>query len=102
MSTVATKITFKLSGLFGKSGRYYEFRTPLELVVETEEHGAWVHRLAELDIWTVEPARDDSLLALMDMLDAEYETYGNSALKFRHPAATRGHKRFHKIVKHVY
>lgn len=91
-----------LGGMFGKSGRYYEFSQPLELVAETEEGGSWIHRIEELEIWCVEPERDDSFLALMDLLDAEYEMYGNPKQKFRHPAATRNHERFQKAIKHVY
>ncbi|MEZ5339343.1 MAG: hypothetical protein R3F46_13920 [bacterium] len=102
MSSVATKITFKLKGLFGKSGRYYEFSKPLDLVIETEEQGSWIHRLEALGIWTVEPERNDSVQALMEMLDAEYEEYGKPGMKFIHPAATKAHRRFQRIVKHVY
>jgi len=99
MSTVATKITFKLSGLFGKSGRYYEFRTPLELVVETDELGNWIHRIDELDIWSVEPTREDSMQSLMQIMDEHYENYGIPKLKFSSAGARKVQKLLQDTIK---
>ncbi|MCB1218016.1 hypothetical protein KDL44_11525 [bacterium] len=101
MDLVATRIKLSLSGMFGRSGRYYEFREPVELIAETEEHGAWIHRLDALGIWTVEPGRADSLAALLELLDAEFGDYGKPDLEFDQPAATEAYKRFQQVVKRV-
>ena len=76
MSTVATKIVLNLAGMFGKSGRYYEFSQPLALVVEQIEEECWVFRMDELNLWAAEPSRAECAMSFAQLFDEHYELYG--------------------------
>jgi hypothetical protein len=102
MSTIATKIQFKLSGLFGKSGRYYEFREPLELIVEQVEENCWMHRIEELNLWAAEPSRAESSISFAQLFDEHYENYGMPGLKFEMASARRVQKQLQDAIKLVY
>jgi hypothetical protein len=101
MSTIATKIQFKLSGLFGKSGRYYEFREPLELVIEQDEDGNWHHSIAELEMHAVEPQRLASLQGLQECLDVDYEVFGKPGLKLELASARQAQEKLRRVIKSV-
>ena len=102
MSTIATKIQFKLSGLFGKSGRYYEFRESLEVIVEQDELGNWIHWLNALDIFSVEPTREDSMRSLMQIMDEHFATYENLTEDNATAGALQVRFRLNRIIKTVY
>ena len=101
MDLVATQIKLSLSGLFGKSGRYYEFSRPLELIVEQDEDGNWHHGIAELDMWAVEPERLASLHGLQETLDADYETFGKPGIELNLARAVIVQDKLRSAIKSV-
>lgn len=102
MDLVATQIKLSLSGLFGKSGRYYEFSRPLELIVEQVEDDCWMHRIEELNLWAAEPTRAESSLGFAQLFDEHYELVGLPKLQFTDPAAIRQREQLLGLLKHVY
>lgn len=65
-----------LNGLFGKSGRYYEFSKPLELVVEQVEENCWMYKIDALNLWAAEPGRSECAGSFAQLFDEHYENYG--------------------------
>ena len=102
MDLVATQIKLSLSGLFGKSGRYYEFSRPLELIVEQVEDECWMHRIEELNLWAAEPTRAESSICFAQLFDEYYELVGLPGLELTEPAAIRQREQLLKLLKHVY
>ena len=102
MDLVATKISLQLSGLFGKSGRYYEFRQPLEVIVEQDELGNWIHWLNALDIFSAEPSRMESMNSLMQIMDEHYALYAPLTEEDSSPGALQVRDRINRIIKTVY
>ena len=102
MDLVATQIKLSLTGLFGKSGRYYEFSRPLELIVEQVEDECWMHRIEELNLWAAEPTREESCQSFAQLFDEHYENYGMPGLKFEMAGARRVQKQLHDAIKLVY
>ncbi|MCB1218018.1 hypothetical protein KDL44_11535 [bacterium] len=76
MDLVATRIKLSLSGIFGKSGRYYEFSGPLELVVEQIDADCWMYRIDALNLWAAEPGRSECAGSFAQLFDEHYDNYG--------------------------
>ncbi len=102
MDLVATQIKISLTGLFGKSGRYYEFSKPLEVIVEQDELGNWIHWLNALEIFAAEPTRVESMHSLMQIIDEHYAVYGHLRDENSTAGALKIRDRLNRIIKTVY